>query len=125
MPKSDHKPSQITQQIINELLERDRKGQEKYGVTMDRTDLKFEEWIQHHREELFDALQYITRVQRDIHQSEQKYAQFRERILKLSDDLDRKGKLFTPEAKGYITAANMLKDVIEKQDVADILQALK
>ena len=35
---------------------------EKYGVTMERGDLNFKEWMTHLQEELMDAIVYIEKV---------------------------------------------------------------
>lgn len=37
-------------------------GKRKYGVTMERDDLTFKEWMTHLSEELMDALVYIEKV---------------------------------------------------------------
>lgn len=52
-------------QICNEFVERSNHGFKKYGVTTERGDLDFDQWIQHLKEELMDAVVYIHRVQQD------------------------------------------------------------
>jgi len=52
-------------QICNEFVERSNHGFKKYGVTTERKDLDFDQWIQHLKEELMDAVVYIHRVQQD------------------------------------------------------------
>jgi len=49
--------------------ERYKHGLEKYKVTLDRTDLTFFEWIQHFKEECFDACRYAECIQRDLEKS--------------------------------------------------------
>jgi len=61
-------------EIIKEFGERAAKGYNKYGTDMDRTDLSVTDWAQHLREELMDALVYLTRLKKDI--------------IKLEDELD-------------------------------------
>ena len=39
-------------------------GQKKYGVTLDRNDLSFLEWIQHSQEELMDAILYLEKMKK-------------------------------------------------------------
>ena len=56
----------IVFEIIKEFGERAKKGFDKYGTDMDRTDLTVEEWAQHLREELMDGLVYLTRLKKDI-----------------------------------------------------------
>ena len=38
------------------------KGKNRYGVTMDRNDLSFVEWIIHLQEELMDATIYLEKL---------------------------------------------------------------
>jgi hypothetical protein len=44
------------------ILSRDAVGQEKYGTSMDRGDLRPLQWLQHLMEEQADALQYAMRL---------------------------------------------------------------
>lgn len=53
-------------EIIKEFGERAKKGYDKYGTDMDRTDLSVADWAQHLREELMDGLVYLTRLKKDI-----------------------------------------------------------
>lgn len=53
-------------EIIKEFGGRAKKGYEKYGTDMDRTDLSVADWAQHLREELMDGLVYLTRLKKDI-----------------------------------------------------------
>ena len=52
-------------EICDEFVSRSNHGYKKYGVTTERTDLNFDQWIQHLKEELMDAVVYIHRVQQD------------------------------------------------------------
>jgi hypothetical protein len=52
----------IVQRVITTLTSRSETGMRKYGVTMDRDDLSFAEWIQHLQEELMDAIIYIEKL---------------------------------------------------------------
>jgi len=38
----------------------------KYGVTLDRTDLKALDWIQHAQEELMDGILYLERLKKEL-----------------------------------------------------------
>lgn len=49
--------------VINDLQDREARGIEKYGTTMDRTDLKTKDWQQHLYEELLDAALYCKKMQ--------------------------------------------------------------
>lgn len=55
----------IVESVINQFKERSNVGIEKYGVTLDRTDLTRLEWMVHFREELMDGLLYLERVIQD------------------------------------------------------------
>jgi hypothetical protein len=54
--------SSITQRLVSELQQRDKKGQAKYGTTLDRTDLTRLEWLQHAKEEALDLACYLERL---------------------------------------------------------------
>lgn len=58
--------SQITQQLIDQLVSRDAHGRSKYGVTLDRTDLTAPDWLQHMAEELMDGAGYALAAKREI-----------------------------------------------------------
>lgn len=62
----------IVFEIIKEFGERAKKGYNKYGTDMDRTDLSVADWAQHLREELMDGLVYLTRLKKDIMLLEEK-----------------------------------------------------
>ena len=59
-------PSSIAQQAAALILERDAAGQAKYGTSMDRTDLRPGQWLQHAIEEHADALQYQIKLRAEI-----------------------------------------------------------
>lgn len=55
----------ITEEIVEDLYDRRRKGLEEYGVTVDDADLSKQEWLQHLYEELLDACIYIKKYLKD------------------------------------------------------------
>tara|TARA_R100000544_G_scaffold36483_1_gene24900 strand:- start:25 stop:273 length:249 start_codon:yes stop_codon:yes gene_type:complete len=61
-----NKMSKYEEQVINKIRERAEVGKNKYGVTMERTDLNTLEWLVHLQEELMDAAVYIERLMRDF-----------------------------------------------------------
>jgi hypothetical protein len=61
-----HTPSQVTSSLVQQLLERDKHGQVKYGTSLDRADLTPEQWAQHAVEELLDGAGYLTSLQREL-----------------------------------------------------------
>ena len=52
----------IVQAVIRKFQERSDVGVKKYGVTLDRTDLKVLDWIQHAQEELMDGILYLEKL---------------------------------------------------------------
>ena len=56
----------VVRTVMEKFAQRSRLGQEKYGVTLDRTDLKMLDWIIHTQEELMDAILYLERLKRDV-----------------------------------------------------------
>lgn len=56
----------IVESVINQFSERSRVGIDKYGVTLDRTDLSTLEWLKHLQEELMDATLYIEKLKQEL-----------------------------------------------------------
>lgn len=54
--------SQVTDQVINDIQQREQKGIETYGVTMDRNDLSQDQWLQHAYEENLDFCIYLKKL---------------------------------------------------------------
>jgi len=52
----------IVESVVAKFLQRSAVGIKKYGVTLDRTDLGFKDWIQHAQEELMDAILYLEKL---------------------------------------------------------------
>lgn len=59
-------------EICDEFIERSNHGFKKYGVTTERTDLDFDQWVQHLKEELMDAVVYVHRIQKEREKQELK-----------------------------------------------------
>jgi hypothetical protein len=62
--------SKILSLVIEDMRRRELVGKSKYGTTMDRTDLKTGQWITHLKEELQDAILYLTKLEQ-IHNAPQ------------------------------------------------------
>lgn len=62
MPEYDS----IVTAIIHKFQERAETGQRKYGTTLDRTDLKTLDWINHAQEELMDGILYLEKLKQSI-----------------------------------------------------------
>ena len=56
----------IVQKVVNDFQQRSEVGIKKYGVTLDRNDLTTLEWINHFREELMDAILYMTKLEEEL-----------------------------------------------------------
>ena len=56
----------IVESIVEQFRQRSRVGQAKYGTTLDRTDLKPLDWIQHAQEELMDGILYLERLKKEM-----------------------------------------------------------
>jgi len=54
--------SKIEDSVCKKILDRATVGKKKYGVTMERDDLNFTQWMSHLQEELMDAIVYIEKV---------------------------------------------------------------
>jgi len=52
----------IVDSIIDEHIKRAKMGKNKYGQTLDRTDLGLIDYLQHTKEELMDAVLYIEKT---------------------------------------------------------------
>jgi hypothetical protein len=57
--------SKIEDSVCKKILERAKVGKDKYGTTMEREDLSFQEWITHLQEELMDAIVYIEKIKQN------------------------------------------------------------
>jgi hypothetical protein len=51
--------SKILQEVIDDLLEREIKGLETYGTTVDREDYELKDWLQEAYEECLDKCIYL------------------------------------------------------------------
>lgn len=62
IPKS---PDNNVNEICREFVDRSHVGYNKYCVTTERVDLDLDQWVQHLKEELMDAVVYIHRIQKE------------------------------------------------------------
>lgn len=54
--------SKILNEVIKDLNDREAKGLDTYGTTMDRTDLTEKQWLQHAYEEALDLALYLKKL---------------------------------------------------------------
>jgi hypothetical protein len=59
----------VVNSVISQFAERSRIGLEKYGTTLDRTDLSLLDWVQHAQEEMMDGILYLEKIKRMIIES--------------------------------------------------------
>ena len=52
--------------VISKYEKRAAEGMKKYGVTTERNDISFVQWITHLQEELMDATIYCERIKREL-----------------------------------------------------------
>ena len=52
----------IVKKVIDKFKQRSEAGIKKYGVTLDRNDLSFQDWIQHAQEEAMDFILYLEKI---------------------------------------------------------------
>ena len=62
----------IVANVIAKYIGRAEFGKQKYGTTLDRTDLNQLDWIKHTQEELMDAVLYLEKLSQTIQASKQK-----------------------------------------------------
>ena len=56
------KTDSIVDSVIDEHIKRAQMGKEKYGQTLDRTDLSVLEYLQHAKEEAMDLVLYLEKT---------------------------------------------------------------
>ncbi len=56
----------IVEEVVRKFIERSRIGKEKYGTTLDRTDLSVIDWIKHAQEEHMDAILYLEKLKQTL-----------------------------------------------------------
>jgi hypothetical protein len=52
----------IVELVINQFKQRSEVGINKYGITLDRTDLSRLEWINHAQQEAMDFILYLEKL---------------------------------------------------------------
>jgi hypothetical protein len=59
----------IVKEVLDKFKERSDAGINKYGVTLERGDLNYIEWLNHLQEELMDATLYIQKLKSELEQN--------------------------------------------------------
>lgn len=58
----DMQDSKILAAVIEDMRRREAKGKEEYKTTLDRTDLKEDEWLLYAYEEALDLSLYLKKI---------------------------------------------------------------
>lgn len=69
---NDEVKDSIVESVITQFKARSRTGIDKYGVTLDRTDLSTLEWLKHAQEEAMDFCLYLERLKQEFINQKQK-----------------------------------------------------
>jgi hypothetical protein len=56
----------VVKSILNKIISRAQLGKLKYGTDLDRTDLKFIDWINHAQEESMDYILYLEKIKTEL-----------------------------------------------------------
>lgn len=59
----------IVKSLVEKYQQRSEVGQQKYGVTLDRNDLNYIQWLTHLQEELMDATLYLEKLKSELEQN--------------------------------------------------------
>jgi hypothetical protein len=63
----------IVESVIKQFKDRSSVGIEKYGTTLDRTDLTRLDWINHAQQEAMDLVLYLEKLKQE-HEALEKYS---------------------------------------------------
>jgi len=80
--KTPFSTDSIVNTVVQRFIQRSEFGQKKYGVTLDRTDLKTADWIQHMQEVLMDAILYLEKLKTTLGISEGLLTEQKEDVIK-------------------------------------------
>ena len=54
----------VVQAVVEKFQQRSELGQKKYGITLERNNLPFLDWVTHMQEELMDAILYLEKLKK-------------------------------------------------------------
>ena len=69
--RAEEPRDKVVEAVRADLLRRSQLGIQKYGVTLERTDLSLKDWLQHAYEETLDQANYLKRAIIAIEQHQQ------------------------------------------------------
>lgn len=67
--RDNYSEDSVVEEIREKFLDRSKKGQLKYGTSMDRNDLSIEDWLEHSIQEKMDDLLYMTKIKKDVYRN--------------------------------------------------------
>lgn len=102
---------EATNALVAMIQQRAEAGLAKYGVTLDRTDLKASDWLQHLLEELCDAGGYVLATKRTMERQEQAI-QYALDYLRSSHVQSNKGRMGVLGAGDIDAAIAILKNAV-------------
>ena len=82
-------------------------GQVKYGVSIDRDDLKASDWAQHALEEMLDGAQYLIRLKDEMEALQKENAELKRELSVKSPELKRNQK------QALTDEISLLKNIIK------------
>jgi hypothetical protein len=59
----------VVESVVEDLRSRSKVGIKKYNTTLERTDLKLQDWMQHAYEECLDQANYLKRCILEINKN--------------------------------------------------------
>lgn len=66
------KQDKVVEAVREDLLRRSQFGIDKYGISLERTDLNLRNWLQHAYEECLDQANYLKRSILEIDEKQEK-----------------------------------------------------
>ncbi len=84
--------TKLLKELISEFENREQRGFLKYGTSMDREDLSFDEWLQHFKEELMDGITYLHKLQNIIKNDTQRFPDYQEADSRISESINTGGE---------------------------------
>ena len=76
----------IVNKVIDLIVKRHMQGMEKFGVSMDKNNRPFDEWIDETIEELLDAIHYLTKAKSIVDNFKQKEKQLEAMLAQFKDE---------------------------------------
>ena len=76
----------IVNKVVDLIIKRHMQGMGKFGITMDKNETPFDQWIDDTVEELLDAIHYLTKARSIVDKFKQKEKQLETMIEQFKKD---------------------------------------